>query len=484
MWPLCVWSTLALVALVGGPLAAAAAAAAAGHTSIPLRRGTIFVRHRSQPRHYALEKHAAFLSPLPPTPHAIRRDAAPSGAPTTTLFYAGHISLGTPPQRFLVNFDTGSADFWIPSARCASATCRMHHRFNATQSSTYAMRPALRGTDHPPTVDIQYGTGMVAIEPAEDALGWGSIRAANVTFGEAVLMTPDFDAQFDGLFGLAFSALSSPGLEPPFLTLARHGLLNSNRFSFTLRDEGGWLDLGRPPDDTLDADAAWVKLVRPQFWAVNVDRVDVEPARLAPGGPDMGPQQVGGLGLAARGIGLFDSGTTTILCPTEVAARINRLIGASDDGLLVDCSASASGPTFRFAISGRDGGPGFAISVAPHQYILGDGTPAHGCMSAFQPGGPKDKWVLGLPFFANRTITFDADNGRIGLRRASVARHEIVAEDDASAGPGARPHSQRAPGIFAAGPDAPSRAAPAHAHGSRWLRAAAAPLLAAALCRA
>ncbi|KAJ2319468.1 hypothetical protein IWW51_004856, partial [Coemansia sp. RSA 2702] len=85
---------------------------------------------------------------------------------------------------------------------------------------------------------------MVAIEPGQDVLQWGSIRTHNVSFGQATLMTPDFDAHFDGLFGMAFPSLSSPGLEPPFFTLARNQQLNANQFSFTLGESGGRLDLG------------------------------------------------------------------------------------------------------------------------------------------------------------------------------------------------------------------------------------------------
>ncbi|KAI7830962.1 aspartic peptidase domain-containing protein [Kickxella alabastrina] len=119
--------------------------------------------------------------------------------------------------------------------------------------------------------------------------------------------------------------------------------------------------------------------------------------------------------ISIRGSGLFDSGTTTILCPSQIATRINRLIGASDNGLHVNCSASTTGPIFHFTVGNGHAGNSFTIPLSPHQYILGDGNPTHGCMSAFQPGGPQDRWVLGLPFFVNRTLTFDIDNGRIGF---------------------------------------------------------------------
>ncbi|KAJ2802271.1 aspartic proteinase precursor, partial [Coemansia helicoidea] len=434
-------ASIAVAMLLGCSLAAAGGS----HASIPLRRGTIFVRHRSQIRHYVLQKHAGFLS-LPRQMPLSRRgadDAADAAyKPTTTLFYAGHISLGTPPQRFLVNFDSGSADLWVPSTRCSSATCALHRRFDAGSSDTYSARYPLPNATRSGSTAIQYGTGMVEISPAQDALTWGSIRAANISFGEATAMTPDFDINFDGLFGLAFAPLSSPGLEPPFLALARRGLLNANQFSFTLDDEGGWLDLGRVPESAPDADLAWLKLVNPQFWAVHIDWVRAVPG---PSHPDESAAQPDvdqhaqldttpalELRLHDPSTALFDSGTTTILCPSAIAAQINRLIGASRNGLHVDCAASTAGPTFQIAVSGQDSGPPHILTLAPHQYILGDGIPAHGCMSAFQPGGPKDKWVLGLPLFANRTVVFDVDSGRIGFgpRRAHAARTDAESAEE------------------------------------------------------
>ncbi|KAJ2357362.1 hypothetical protein GGF43_001505, partial [Coemansia sp. RSA 2618] len=185
---------------------------------------------------------------------------------------------------------------------------------------------------------------MVAIEPGQDTLQWGSIRARNISFGQATLMTPDFDARFDGLFGMAFPSLSSPGLEPPFFTLAQNRLLNANQFSFTLGEDSGRLDLGRIPGSGLNANTTWVDLVKPQFWAVRVNSVQVAAKSVVPenlirslevdirrASAHAFTATKDRLRLDADGIGLFDSGTTTILCPSAMATRINRLIGATDN---------------------------------------------------------------------------------------------------------------------------------------------------------
>ncbi|KAJ1965355.1 hypothetical protein GGI12_000833 [Dipsacomyces acuminosporus] len=406
-----------------------------GYSSIYLKRGTIFIRRRSQVHRRAISKHSEFLAV--PHLHMSGSQGGEPGAvgqnPSTTLYYAGYIWLGTPPQRFLVNFDSGSSDLWVPSARCTSSTCQSHSQFHAKLSTSSVSHTRVdRGGLRVLKAEIEYGTGTVEIEPRQDTLKWGSFRIRDAAFGEAVQMTPDFDAEFDGLFGLSFPSLSSPGLDSPFFELVRRKALNANQFSLTFADEGGRLDLGRLPSSQADADIAWVKLAKRDFWALSISSIDVEtsgavsllfvPPALATAHAKRQTLHVAQgekIALRAQGIGLLDSGTTTILCPTPIAKHINRLIGATDDGLHVDCSIAANGPTFYFRLSGsgtgHDNSTSVTIPVRPQQYILGDGNLAHGCMSAFQPGGPKDKWILGLPLFTNRTITFDADGARIGF---------------------------------------------------------------------
>lgn len=59
--------------------------------------------------------------------------------------YYGSFELGSPPQKFLGCFDTGSADVWVPSSSCTSTSCEEHTEFNSGESSTYQVQVTLSG---------------------------------------------------------------------------------------------------------------------------------------------------------------------------------------------------------------------------------------------------------------------------------------------------------------------------------------------------
>lgn len=68
----------------------------------------------------------------------------PKSSNSTILdsLYLIQLQMGTPPQNFTVQLDTGSADAWVIDSNCDSLQCRgragQKHRFNKSSSRTFA----------------------------------------------------------------------------------------------------------------------------------------------------------------------------------------------------------------------------------------------------------------------------------------------------------------------------------------------------------
>ena len=50
--------------------------------------------------------------------------------------YYGQVTVGSPPQSFLVVFDTGSGNLLLPSKECSDEACSSHRRYDAALSAT------------------------------------------------------------------------------------------------------------------------------------------------------------------------------------------------------------------------------------------------------------------------------------------------------------------------------------------------------------
>ena len=103
-------------------------------------------------------KEGAVIKPLAVLPdHLAKRQSEALTDEEDDLEWAGSISVGTPAQKFLIDFDTGSSDLWIPSSSCTSSTCKAKDRYTASSSSTSSKKTG--------TFSIEYGDGSTVSGP-------------------------------------------------------------------------------------------------------------------------------------------------------------------------------------------------------------------------------------------------------------------------------------------------------------------------------
>ncbi|KAJ1913784.1 hypothetical protein H4219_005061 [Mycoemilia scoparia] len=383
-----------------------------GYASIPLKRAGI-IRANTPSNNLSNDTTSRKLPSF-----AGRQDSGdfllPPNTTNNVIYYYGIIEIGQPPQRFYINFDTGSSDLWVPSSSCQAYSCFSHNVFNASKSSTFQGF----GEDEEGRVnaiDIQYGTGEVVVVPGKDQVAIGGLTVKDVTFGLAVLESEDLENGFDGLFGLAYKSLAGGPLVPPFYSMMDQKLLNSNQFTFVLNGNGGRLDFGNNTDDPIPTNTAWLDVIQRKYWSVAVSGVSVGKDQVisVTGSSKFGPP-----------MGVIDTGTSVILMSRFQANEINRKLGVGSDGLTIDCSVSKNGPNVYIELGGS------TFVIPPSSYVLNQGL--LGCVTAFRDGGKQNDWTIGVPFLIGRNITFDMDNNRIGISTISGDNTRSDTEYDVS----------------------------------------------------
>ncbi len=165
------------------------------------------------------------------------------------VLYFINLTLGTPPQKFRVQLDTGSSDLWVlgqQSDLCTQqpAQCQVSGTFNHSVSSTFK--------EVSNNFQIVYGDGSYAEGIyATDTLGIGGQTIDTLQFGIGQRVTAT-----EGIMGLGFAALeasvattqgSGPtgGTLQGYSTLVEHlassGRIASRAYSLWLNDVGASL---------------------------------------------------------------------------------------------------------------------------------------------------------------------------------------------------------------------------------------------------
>ncbi|KAF9144513.1 Type I transmembrane sorting receptor [Linnemannia schmuckeri] len=307
----------------------------------------------------------------------------------TDVEYYGPVQIGNPPQTFHLNFDTGSADIWLPTLSCKTQSCTAHTRYNASASTTYRKDGRLW--------EITYGDGSGANGIlASDMVNVGGIQVRQ-TIGLATNETEDFaSSPEDGLFGLGFNAIQSvPGVKTfmdNVIAAKAVALPVVSAYLPSVRRNGGkdghYL-FGAIDDTKFIGNLTYVPVTQQGYWQITIEDVSFN-----------------GKSLNHTTQGIIDTGSTLVMVSDAVAASIHKHVNGSsfsDDaqGWVVPCTLANSTGTVGFTMAGRS----FEVPLADLAWqAVTKGSET--CYSGVQ-GGADGLWILGDVFIKNNYCVFD-----------------------------------------------------------------------------
>jgi len=301
------------------------------------------------------------------------------------LEYYGEITIGTPPQKFNVIFDTGSSDLWIPSKQCKSRDCKKHKEYSSTSSTTSKKDGR--------TFEITYGSGSVQGFDTYDSVNMGGVIATDYLFAEATnLELQGFtEAPFDGILGLGYKELSQNKEPNVFEVLFNQGKIKEASFSFYLSNKEGntsRLVLGGMNTNYFTGSIKYYPLVEENFYLIAFD------------GFKIGEKKID----ATRAI--LDTGTSLIVGPSHIIHPVIDTIGD-----VSDCNTNKTRPNVSIVLSGDE------YVLTPEDYILND--PNYGCVLLFEEQDfGQDLVILGDTFLKKYYTLFDMTHNQVGIATA------------------------------------------------------------------
>ncbi|KAM5180710.1 gastricsin-like [Mantella aurantiaca] len=309
-------------------------------------------------------------------------------------YYFGEISIGTPPQNFLVAFDTGSSNLWVASTYCQSQACGNHPLFNPSQSSTYSSNNQ--------QFSMWYGSGSMTGVLGYDTVTVQGLSIQNQELGLSVTEPSSFFyySKFDGIFGMAYQTLSAGGATTAIQGLIQQNLIPQPVFSFYLTGQSGEVIFGGVDNSLYSGQIYWTPVTEQIYWQIGIDEFSVNGQ--ASGWCNQGCQ------------GIVDTGTPLLTIPQQYLDKLLQYLGAGqgqNGEYYVNCNNVQNLPSITFTISGNQ------FSIPPSGYILQNNGY---CTVGFEPtylpsrnGQPL--WILGDVFLRQYYSVYDFGNNQVGF---------------------------------------------------------------------
>ncbi|KAF7375757.1 Acid protease [Mycena sanguinolenta] len=308
--------------------------------------------------------------------------------------WTGSVSVGTPAQKFVIDFDTGSSDLWIPSSSCSSSTCSGKSKYKASSSSTSSKKSG--------TFSIEYGDQSTVSGPIyTDTVAVAGTTVKNQYFSPVTTLSSEFEDDPAGtILGLAFASISNLNENPFFINAANAGDFEANQFSFYLASSGSELYIGGTDEDKYTGDIEFVSVDSSNgFWQATG-----------------GKAKVGSTTVLTGIETIIDSGTTLAYGSSSAIKKIFAKVSGSklydsENGLYsFPCS---SVPEISFNYGGQD------WTISADNFNLGQTESGSSqCVAALGEtdlGFGDDVLLLGDAFMKNMYVVFDLDQEAVGF---------------------------------------------------------------------
>jgi cathepsin D len=334
--------------------------------------------------------------------------------------YYGKITIGTPAQNFMILFDTGSSNLWVPSKKCPfyDVACMLHNKYDSTKSSTYKADGR--------QFEIQYGTGSMKGFISRDKVCVASLCTTNQEFAEAT-SEPGLTfvaAKFDGILGMGYPEIAVANITPVFNTMIAQGIVAQPVFAFWLdrkpeQKPGGELTLGGMDPRRYEEPISWVQVTKKGYWQFKMDKI---------------MSGTSTIGCASGCQAIADTGTSLLAGPNEQVEKIQQMIGATPIAhgeYMVNCSKISTLPDVALVINGRKfvlHGQDYVLKVS----ALGQTICLSGFMGLDLPEKLGELWILGDVFIGRYYTVFDFGQNRIGFAVAKPSNQTdtVIAFDD------------------------------------------------------
>ncbi|KAI8984815.1 acid protease [Trametes punicea] len=311
---------------------------------------------------------------------------------TDGFMRTGSISVGTPARDFLVDFDTGSSDLFLPGPLCVQ-NCEQHKKYDPAESSS--------AKDLHQPFTVSYGDGSTAAgEQYSDNVTVAGYTASDVVVGVGAKYSDALkEAEFpaDGILGMAFPSVSFYNADPFFTKLIQQKQIRDAVFAFRLADHPE-LALGGVNTDLFTGAVTYTPVTHEGYWQVDMDAVSVQ-----------------GEDVLGKTPAIIDTGTSSIVGDKDSVAAFYASIPGSED------ASDSLGPGY-YTIPCDDppeveltfGGHSFAV---PTDGLRGAALPSDAgrCVGGVVASDDQPFWIIGDAFLSGVYTIFDMGEKRVGF---------------------------------------------------------------------